>query len=79
MFHEFVGLIRIDNIRVISLPCLNRIYPHIKLRKCTIIKRRSIKKLSDTGKQLCWSLFFNKNADIQTATLLKTDSTQMFS
>ena len=53
---------------------VQRIYHHINFRKCTIIKKRSIKKFSYTGKQLCWSLFFIKMQRSRPAILLKRDS-----
>ena len=42
--------------------------------------RGALKTLANfTGKHLCWSLFFTKLQAFRPATLLKRDSTQVFS
>ena len=60
-------------------------YHHIQFRKSTMNRRRFIKKIVlknfaiFTEKQLCWNLFFDKNADLHACNFIKRYSaTQVF-
>ena len=73
MFHEFVGLIRIYKIRVISLPCLNNLdfFKAIDRVNCNMLLHK-LKVLNISEKVLKWLVtFFQKRQQVKVKVLFR--------